>query len=105
DELPIVKGYFCTEEDVEMRQHILNIACTGQTIWAPDSECKQLSPEILLNLLKLTEDELIDLGMNGLQVTPLGNRFIRNICNAFDLKMMAITNQAGVPEKMFSKAV
>ena len=33
DELPIVKGYFCTDEDVEMRKHILNVACTGKTAW------------------------------------------------------------------------
>ncbi|MFC5269306.1 oxygen-independent coproporphyrinogen III oxidase [Adhaeribacter terreus] len=105
EELPIVKGYFCTDEDVEMRSHILNIACTGRTKWISEPECAQLNPEILLHLLDLNADDLIELGNNGLQVTPLGNRFIRNICNAFDLKMRAANTQTGAAEKMFSKAV
>ncbi|MBK0401676.1 oxygen-independent coproporphyrinogen III oxidase [Adhaeribacter sp. BT258] len=102
DELPIVKGYFCTTEDVEMRKHILEVACTGKTTWSP---ADALCAKTIVKLLLLQADGLITMGHGSLQVTPLGNRFIRNICNAFDVKMHAVNQEGSVPEKMFSKAV
>jgi oxygen-independent coproporphyrinogen-3 oxidase len=100
NELPIFKGYFHTAEDVELRRHILNIACSGATNWENSFLRETIKTEVLDKLIALQNDGLIKLETESLEVTPLGFRFIRNICSTFDLKM------AGeVQEKMFSKAV
>ncbi len=105
DELPIVKGYFCSTEDLEMRRHILQIACANHTDWEASFCRSKIAEEILPKLKKLVQDGLITLAPTGLKVTPLGSRFIRNICHAFDLKMNQDLQRVNGPEKMFSKAV
>jgi oxygen-independent coproporphyrinogen-3 oxidase len=46
-------------------------------------------------------DELVSWGEHGLIVTELGKHYIRNICKAFDLKLLS----AEVQKKTFSQAV
>ncbi|KAA9340915.1 oxygen-independent coproporphyrinogen III oxidase [Adhaeribacter soli] len=100
EQLPLLKGYFHTEEDVTLRRHILDIACNGTTSWSNSPVKNKIKTEVFDKLLSLQNDGLIELGSEALQVTPSGFRFIRNICSAFDLKMTVTET-----EKMFSKAV
>ncbi|MNF07169.1 coproporphyrinogen III oxidase [compost metagenome] len=44
--------------------------------------------EVVASLEELVDDKLITLSENGLKVTQEGIPFIRNICMAFDLKMI-----------------
>jgi oxygen-independent coproporphyrinogen III oxidase len=102
-ELPVFKGYFHTQEDVLMRRHILDIACTGTTTWK--GATKETVKEFAIEKLEdLERDGLITLGYNSLQVTEAGWRFIRNICSAFDLKLTQ-KQKEGETRQMFSKAV
>lgn len=86
-ELPVFKGHTLTAEDLIIRRHILNIMCTGQTIWNHHTEpCEALFAGIE-RLQPLADDGLIALNSWGLTVTPTGTRFLRNICMALDARL------------------
>jgi len=101
-ELPVVKGYFLSDEDVAFRKYILDISCKGSTSFA--SEHLQLLKEFTFpELEKLEEDQLIKWNEEGVVVTDLGAHFIRNICKAFDMHLLR--NQAETVNPSFSKAI
>jgi oxygen-independent coproporphyrinogen-3 oxidase len=86
-ELPIIKGHILTYEDLIIRKHILNIMCKGHTTWNHHVEPCDAAFEGLERLQPLADDGLIELNSWGLQVTPLGKRFLRNICLALDARL------------------
>ncbi|HZX59106.1 MAG TPA: oxygen-independent coproporphyrinogen III oxidase [Mucilaginibacter sp.] len=88
-ELPVFKGHILTYEDLIIRKHILNIMCKGQTKWNHQTEPCDAVFDALDRLQPLAEDGLIELNSLGLQVTPLGKRFLRNICMALDARLWA----------------
>ena len=88
-ELPVVKGHILTNEDLIIRRHILNIMCKGHTTWNHHYEPCDTIFEGLERLQPLSEDGLIELNSWGLQVTPLGKSFLRNICMALDARLWA----------------
>ena len=88
DKLPVFRGHILTDEDLIIRRHILNIMCQLETSWdTNDMKFKELD-EVVASLEELVDDKLIVLSDNGLKVTQEGIPFIRNICMAFDLKMI-----------------
>lgn len=88
-ELPVIKGHFLTEEDMVIRQHILNIMCKGETHWKlHETTCTTVLAAID-RLQSLADDGLIDLSAYRLTVTPTGRQFLRNICMALDARMWA----------------
>jgi oxygen-independent coproporphyrinogen-3 oxidase len=99
--LPIEKGINLKTEDIENRNHILNIACKGKTTWTSDYVFSESEIQLLQQLEK---DKLIVLKENNLELTQLGWSFLRNICTVFDKKLNAskLTNQ-GTPK--FSQAI
>jgi oxygen-independent coproporphyrinogen-3 oxidase len=99
-ELPVFRGYFLTEEDQIMRQYILDVACRGKTHFAK-KDLEFLRQYTFDELDELALDDLVTWGEHGLIVTDLGKHFIRNICKAFDLKLLS----AEVQKKTFSQAV
>ncbi|MFZ1547042.1 MAG: hypothetical protein WAT12_08060 [Candidatus Nitrotoga sp.] len=87
-ELPVFRGHLLTAEDRIVRQHILNIMCHFETSW--DEEDSQF-PEIETCLLQLEEmeaDGLVELSKNKLVVPEHARPFVRNICMAFDLRLL-----------------
>ena len=87
-ELPIFRGHLLSGEDRVIRQHILNIMCHFETSWQ-DSE--QRFPELQDCLDKLEEmqaDGLVQLDGQRLVVPENARPFVRNICMAFDLRLM-----------------
>jgi len=101
NELPIVKGHVLTGDDIVLRKHILNIMCTGETCWNdPNDICDSLL-EGIGRLGQLEEDELVHITPSGLNITPLGKRFLRNICMAFDARLWAQQPES----QLFSKAI
>ncbi len=89
NEWPVVKGHLLTQDDLVIRRHILNIMCKGKTKWNHYTEpCNSLF-DGLERLQPLADDGLILLNSWGLKVTPLGKRFLRNICTALDARLWA----------------
>ena len=83
---PILRGHLLSDEDLVIRQHILNLMCRFKTCWqAQDKHCRK---EIVQNLQEFEKDGLIGLSPFGVDVTETGKMFIRNICMAFDLKLL-----------------
>jgi oxygen-independent coproporphyrinogen-3 oxidase len=99
-ELPVFRGYFLTDEDQIIRQYILDVACRGQAHFAK-KDLALLRQYTFHELDELALDDLVAWGEHGLVVTDLGKHFIRNICKAFDLKLLS----AEVQKKTFSQAV
>jgi oxygen-independent coproporphyrinogen III oxidase len=88
-ELPVFKGHILTHDDLIIRKYILNIMCTGQTTWNHHTEPCDAVFDGIDRLRPLAGDGLIELNSWGLEVTPLGKRFLRNICMALDARLWA----------------
>jgi oxygen-independent coproporphyrinogen-3 oxidase len=87
NELPIFKGHILTEEDLVLRQHILNIMCKLHTSWEKKSEqCESLF-KAFERLDEMEADGLVIRNKQSLLVTEKGRPFIRNICMAFDARL------------------
>ena len=87
-ELPITKGHLLTEEDLIIRQHILNIMCHFETSWL-DSDLKfDDLTQVIVRLKELEDDGLVLITKNGLIVPKVARAFVRNICMAFDLRLV-----------------
>ncbi len=100
--LAVNKGYFLNDEDVDFRQYILDVSCTGKTIFKENNR-PMLEQYSFPELKKLEADGFINWDNNGLTVTELGLHFIRNICSAFDLHLQR--NKADSDKPTFSKAI
>ncbi|HVX01500.1 MAG TPA: oxygen-independent coproporphyrinogen III oxidase [Candidatus Babeliaceae bacterium] len=100
-ELPLGRGYFLNDEDIQCREYIMSIACKGETTLDPHSEL--LNTYVLPELQDMTNDGLIELSGNRLSVTQPGRLFIRNICRSFDVKWKRAQLKNG--KIRFSKSV
>lgn len=89
DQLPVFKGHILTPEDLVIRRHILNIMCTGTTSWSHHRHQSASLLQRMERMQVLADDGLIELNSRGLTVTPLGKRFLRNICMPFDARLWA----------------
>jgi oxygen-independent coproporphyrinogen III oxidase len=87
--LPIFKGHHLTQEDLIIRKHILNLMCKGRTDWDLNEPLIGAMLSGLERAKILQEDGLLIIGDSSLTVTPLGKRFLRNICMAFDAHLWA----------------
>ena len=99
-ELPIFRGHLLTERDLIIRRHILNLMCHLETEWnlGLDPEVRN---QILDRLEEMFDDGIIESQGNKLIVKESGRMFVRNICMAFDLRL--IENQ---PEtRVFSMTI
>ena len=87
-ELPVFRGHLLSHEDRVIRQHILNIMCHFETAWdKQDSQFPQLA-QCLLKLEEMEADGLVELSEHKLTVPESARPFVRNICMAFDLRLM-----------------
>lgn len=100
EKMPIFRGIDLTEEDIQLRQHILDIACKGKTHWKIGTLITDDMKEALVDMEK---DGLLIMGTADIAVTELGWNFIRNICAVFDKRMHLQKNANGNPT--FSQAV
>lgn len=87
-ELSVFKGHILTDEDLIVRQHILNLMCNLQTSWEnPEQKFDGLSQSLSL-LEDMVNDGLIEIKENELIVNEKGRPFVRNVCMAFDLHLL-----------------
>jgi oxygen-independent coproporphyrinogen III oxidase len=88
NKFPVVKGHILTNEDVRMRQQILNIMCNFSTKWDENDFTVDERIVLLQTLENFRQDGILNYTKNSLEVTALGIPFVRNICTAFDKRML-----------------
>jgi oxygen-independent coproporphyrinogen-3 oxidase len=97
----INKGYFLNETELICKKYILQTACRGSVTF--ENEHQSLLEKYTIPHLKMVADDgLIKLHENGFNVTETGRQYLRNICQAFDLKWQS---ESKVPEHIFSQSV
>ena len=85
--IPVVKGHILNEEDLVIRQHILNLMCRLETSWDLQTSFPEI--ENALEALKEMEaDGLVEISDNTIKITEKGRAFTRNVAMTFDLRMM-----------------
>jgi oxygen-independent coproporphyrinogen III oxidase len=87
-EFPVFRGHLLTAEDLVIREHILNIMCHFETSWKED---RLKFPELnacIERLEEMEKDGLVALSETGLKVPEKARPFVRNICMAFDLRLI-----------------
>ena len=78
NKFPIFKGHSLTQEDLIVRQHILNLMCKHET------DIDEHFTNNKKRFINLINDELIILKDNKIIISKKGKPFLRNICLAFD---------------------
>lgn len=101
NKLAVFKGHFLTNEDLQMKQLILDIACRGVGN-ITGIKTHKMWPKMYRQLSKMEAEGLLLNLNNEISVTTLGMAFIRNICAVFDLKLY-ISQSSG--EQIFSKSI
>ena len=86
-ELPIFRGHLLTKTDLIIRKHILDLMCNLETSWN-DSLDSLIKEEIIFRLREIEDDDLIEISEDKLVVKEKGRMFVRNICMAFDLRLI-----------------
>ena len=97
--LAVTKGHILSEEDMLVRECILQISCQGEL----NSELlgKVVNSSILNTLVEMENEGILYLYDGGLKVRTAGEPFIRNICSVFDHRMNLARNE----EQRFSRAI
>jgi oxygen-independent coproporphyrinogen-3 oxidase len=86
NEFPIFRGHALTDEDLKIRKHILNLMCHFNTQWGKGEHDLLIS--VRERLEEMIKDQLVIINEEELIVTEKGKPFIRNVCMAFDLRML-----------------
>ena len=88
DQLPIFRGHVLTPEDLIIRRHILNLMCQFTTSWKDKALDFPELPSVLASLEEMQDDGLLTIQDDTITVTEKGKPFVRNICMAFDLRLI-----------------
>ncbi|MDX2174146.1 MAG: oxygen-independent coproporphyrinogen III oxidase [Bacteroidota bacterium] len=75
---PIFKGHSLTEEDLIIRQHILDLMCRHKT------DIDTYFTESTNKFNELLKDGLIEVNNSDIIISKSGKLFLRNVCLAFD---------------------
>ena len=86
--IPIFRGHLLNEEDEIIRRHILNIMCHFETSWADPKLQFEGMNEIRTRLEEMEKDGLVQFIENGIVVPEEARPFVRNVCMAFDMKLI-----------------
>ncbi len=83
--IPVFRGHILSDEDLVIRQHILNLMCLFKTSWTSSNNYFNEIPDVLIKLKEFEADGLLEMDSKSISVNEKGKPFIRNICMAFDL--------------------
>ncbi len=86
-EIPIFRGHSLTNTDLVIRKHILDLMCNLETKWN-DKLSIETRKNIIYRLQEMVEDDLLEIFDDKIVVKEKGRMFVRNICMAFDLKLI-----------------
>lgn len=88
NKIPIFRGHKLNEEDLIIRKHILNIMCHYETDWSTEEMFHPFLEDIETRLAELIQDGFVVIDENRLKLTEKGKPFVRNICMAFDARLL-----------------
>ncbi|MCJ8289345.1 MAG: oxygen-independent coproporphyrinogen III oxidase [Crocinitomicaceae bacterium] len=95
DELPIFRGHLLSEEDLIIRQHILDLMCHFETKFGAHDSF-DFNMNVLLKLKEMVEDELVEVEGDMIRITEKGIPFVRNVCMIFDRSLQSTSKREGV---------
>ncbi|PIE87263.1 MAG: oxygen-independent coproporphyrinogen III oxidase [Bacteroidetes bacterium] len=95
EQLPIFRGHLLTEDDLIVRQHILDLMCHFETEIGKQ-ESFDFYLNVLLKLGEMVEDQLVEMEGNTLRITEAGIPFVRNVCMIFDRSLQSNSRKEGV---------
>jgi len=98
DKLPVFKGHILDEEDLLVRQYILDMMCRGRVVFKDGVE---LNDKIISRLQPLVEDKLVTVDNDCVEITEIGKSFLRNVCMAFDERLQKTKER----DNLFSQAI
>lgn len=87
-EIPITRGHLLNEEDLILRQHILNLMTKMKTDWGSDIERLPFLKDVPAKLVEFEKDGLLTLNGTACVVNESGRAFLRNICMALDARLV-----------------
>lgn len=87
--IPIFRGHLLTDEDLIIRQHILNLMCTLKTEFNLGLD-KTIKTAIIDRLQEFIKDDLLEINNDTVEVKEEGRMFVRNVCMAFDLHLIKV---------------
>jgi len=87
-EIPIYRGHVLNAEDLILRKHVLGLMTRMKTNWKTAAESVEFLLDVPGKLKELERDGLLVLGDRECQVTEKGRAFLRNICMAFDARLV-----------------
>lgn len=85
--IPVVKGHILNQEDLVIRQHILNLMCRLETSWDVQTSFPEIENAIA-SLKEMEADGLVEISDNTIKITEKGRAFTRNVAMTFDLRML-----------------
>lgn len=85
--IPVFRGHILNEEDLIIRQHILNLMCRLETSWDAQNYVPEIA-ESIEKLREMEEDGLVEISENQIKITEKGRAFTRNVAMTFDLRML-----------------
>lgn len=94
--LAVQKGHLLSDDDLEIRAHILHLMCQGATYFEkglPLSATERLQP--------MVNDGLVVIGEREVKIQAKGKSFLRNVCMAFDNRLWEKQPQV----QLFSAAI
>ncbi len=100
-ELPLHKGHVLTAEDKVLRYHILKLMTRFETSWKNPALRVPFMDTLPERLGELVNDGLLELGPDGARIPEAGHAFVRNICMAFDARLV----RKAPTTALFSKAI
>ncbi len=99
--IPIMRGHLLNEEDLILRQHILNLMTKMKTDWSQPKDQTAILDQVASKLSEMQKDGLVKLSSTSCEVTEEGRAFLRNICMAFDARLIRKAPET----KLFSQTV
>lgn len=86
-QIPVFRGHLLSDQDLIIRKHILNLMCHLETSWTLGLD-ENLKTDIMKRLQEMQSDGLITMDAQKVIVHEKGRMFLRNICMAFDIKLI-----------------
>ncbi|ERJ61025.1 oxygen-independent coproporphyrinogen III oxidase [Sphingobacterium paucimobilis] len=96
-ELPVFKGHLLHEEDLIIREYILDMMCKGKVVLKGN----KIDSKIIERLVSLVDDDLIGVEGNEINISEIGKSFLRNVCMAFDERLQKTKER----DNLFSQAI
>lgn len=98
---PVFRGHILSEEDLLIRQHIIDLMCHFETYLSSDNKWQQINSEIIEQLAEMVQDALVVINGYHIKVTEKGIPFVRNCCMAFD-RDLRVSNEL---KRQFSSTI